>query len=64
MDPIGTQKKIKSDSYRYAFQKKVDGGGSCKDGGFNKSSGTRSSEGGKLESRWQGTTKGKTTHKK
>lgn len=32
------------------------------DGGFNKKSGTHSSSKGKLEGRWQGSTKGKTKH--
>lgn len=63
-DPIGKQGKIKSDEYHPGFQKLVDGGGSKSkyDGDRNMSSGTRAAHDGKLESKWQGSVKGKTKH--
>ncbi len=64
MDPIGIQKKIKSNEYHPGFQKIIDGGGakSKYQGERNMSSGTRKATEGKLESKWQGVVKGKTTH--
>lgn len=64
MDPIGRQKKIKSDSYRETKEKLINGGGAKSKyvGERNMSSGTHRASEGKLESKWQGTVKGKTTH--
>lgn len=63
-DPIGPQPKIASDQYHVGWQKLLDGGGakSRYEGQRNMESATRKSSGGKLESEWQGKTKGKTTH--
>ena len=63
-DPIGVQKKIKSNEYHVGWEKLLDGGGAKKSygGGFNKKSGTWKNPGGKLESEWQGKVKGGTKH--
>lgn len=63
MDPIGPQKKIKSDEYRVNFQKVLDNGGSKKDyDGISFPKSTRAADEGKLEDRWQGKVKGKIKH--
>lgn len=64
MDPIGQQKKIKSNELRVRIQKLEDGGGakSKYSGDRNMSSGTHPARDGKLESDWQGTVKGATKH--
>lgn len=64
MDPIGKQKRIKSDQYHEGFEKLLDKGGakSKYEGDRNMRSGTHPAREGKLESKWQGTVKGKTTH--
>lgn len=62
MDPIGPQKKIASSSHNVSKQKNLDAKVPDLDGGFNSKSGTHSAADGKLESRWQGTVRGKTKH--
>ena len=64
MDPIGPQKKIKSNQHNERFEKLVDGGGAKNryEGERNMSSGTRGADKGRMEGKWQGTVKGKTKH--
>lgn len=49
-------------AYRETFQKNLDGNFKSKGGGFNTKSGTTAAKEGKLESDWQGKTKGATKH--
>ena len=60
MDPVGPQKKIKSDEHNVRIQKLIDGGGKNKGRQFNHKSGTRDNS--KFQREWEGTTKGKTKH--
>ena len=68
MDPIGKQKSIQGNSKNHLKEKLGEENSwesnAPKDlgGGFNKKSGTRKFEEGHMESEWQGTVKGKTTH--
>ena len=64
MDPVGKQSKIKDGQYHVGWQKLLDGGGAKSSYGHTKSteSGTRKAVGGVVESKWQGTVKGKTVH--
>lgn len=64
MDPVGPQKKIKSNQYHEAWQKLIEGGGGdgSYGGGFNKKTGTRTTYKAKDYYKYQGTVKGATTH--
>lgn len=65
MDPVGKQKRIASSDYRENFQKCLDNGGAKKSyDGISYPKATHAAREGRLESRWQGTVKGGTTHKK
>lgn len=60
----GKQNKVSGGEHHVGFAKLLSGGGAKKNyDGISMSGGKKAAEGGKLESRWQGTTKGKTTHK-
>ncbi len=64
MDPVGVQKKIKSDEYHVAWQKLLDGGGdkSSYGGGLKMESTHKKTSSGEAYEQDQGTVKGKTTH--
>ena len=64
MDPVGPQKKIKSNEYHPGFQKLLDSGGSKSTypDGLNKESGSHKTSKARDYEEWQGTTKGDTKH--
>lgn len=64
MDPVGPQKKIKSDEYRVAFQKILDDGGAKGNyGGVLKhESGSHKTSKARDYDEWQGTVKGAIKH--